>query len=89
MKIDLEDIITVAKGAEELKPIWNEILQGASVFLPDIKAGAESLVKWMRQQAVEAFKFYVDNGFTRDEAMLLILSSRVALERAIHSTGKR
>lgn len=86
---DLQILLGIIGEAESFKPVFDTAIKAASIYLPDIKAGLESLLKWHREKTVEAFKFYMDNGFTREESMLLILSSRVAMERAIHNTGKK
>jgi hypothetical protein len=88
-KEDIQDITEMIRAAEDLKPLWDATLKAASVFLPDIQEGMRKLGDHMAAENVRRFKFYTTSGFTREEAMLLILSTRLAVEMAVQNAGKK
>ena len=65
----------VKKVTDKLAPVLDEL--------------AERISKYNRQSNVDAFKFYVDSGFTRSEALLLVINANAAMEKAMQNINKK
>jgi hypothetical protein len=79
---EIGDLIEVAKeyvpvvevAIDELAPVLDKMFSRLSCY--------------MQQGNVEAMEFYLQNGFSREEALLLIINSSVALQKMADNMGK-
>lgn len=92
MKFTEEDIqmfITILDGAESFRPLVNKALDVAESYGPELAALFDGLFDYSVQRNTDTFNQYCNNGFSREEAMLLTLNSNVALNDALNKTNKR
>ena len=86
----LEDLVKTIEGltiiGEEILPKIDEAVRKVS---PTLRNMYLDLAKFSREQNVEAFEYYIIKGFTREEALLLIIDSSAALEKAINNITKQ
>lgn len=86
---DIKNILEIVSMAAELKPAWDEAGKAASLFLPDIKNMFCKLNDHLAAENARLFLYYLENGFTREEAMLLVIDSKVALKKIVGDYNKR
>lgn len=92
MKFTEEDIqmfITLLDGAESFRPLVNKALDVVKSYSPELATFFDGLFDYSVQRVTNTFNQYCNNGFSREEAMLLTLNSNVALNDALNKTNKR
>lgn len=75
MSIPLNDILEIVQEISAFKPIIKNAING----LKEYKEEYEEVTDFIRQEIIksriETFKGFVENGFSREEAMVLTLAS--------------
>jgi len=61
----------VEKITDKLAPVLDKLVDRIS--------------KYNRQTNVDAFKFYLSQGMTREESLLLVINAQAAMEKAIQN----
>lgn len=74
VEIGKEYIPIVEKATDELAPILDKLFDQLSCY--------------MREQNVKAMEYYLQNGFSRQEALLLIINAKSSLEKMTDNMGK-
>jgi len=74
VEVGKEYIPAVEKAIDELAPILDKVFSRLSCY--------------GREQNVKAMEFYLQNGFSREEGLLLIINSNVALQKMVDNMGK-
>ena len=94
---DIAEIDELLKDTETYRPIISKVIDKAMSFGPELnkifEAFAISLTKTTVDCRILAIKRYQDNGFTREEAMTMMLDDLSALRRSAQgfytSTSKK
>ncbi|MFH1952535.1 MAG: hypothetical protein ABIL06_13060 [Pseudomonadota bacterium] len=86
MKITSEDIAELSeiiKEVDQFRPLVTMILDTLKSFGPELKQIPESIVLWGIDLKIAMIKRIEDAGFSREEAILLVIDFRLALQEAI------
>ncbi len=87
-KIDLSDILDVLDQAEQFRPLVKKMLKVFKSYGPEISKVIDDLIDYSVKRNTKTFNMYLKEGFTREEAMLFLLNSKIALENAINNTNR-
>lgn len=83
----LEEYIALAK---EFKPVAGAIVDIIKSYGPELKDLAESICDGAVDLKIRAIQRYVDSGiFTKEEAMLLVMDSALAIQRIMSGANSR
>ena len=80
--MDAKEILELVAEGEEYLPILKEaipLIQKAGV---EIRPLLEGLIDNTVDLQVRAFKRYIDNDLTREEALVMCINSKLGIERA-------
>lgn len=75
---------TVAASKPEIERTVNAVADALALFQPAL----DRFRKHMTQNTVDRFNEYVAAGFSREESMVLLLNTRLALAEAIKSWNR-
>jgi len=82
----LETLLPVVEEiVDKTAPMAEEVIEKVIPFFRDQYM---KLTVFGREQNVEAFNYYIKNGFTREEALLLVIDSSVSLRKVVENMGK-
>lgn len=84
--MDIETMLAVLKEIEQDTDKWKlvaalavkRVEEFSPLIVPTLKNMVDGLNKHGRGQKLSNFNFWISNGFTREEAMLLTLDSSVS-----------
>ena len=89
MKIEAEEIQAMLLMAKAYKPVVEE---GVNILLDEYGPLLGKIVNEVREHMVlstdKSIKQFIDLKYTKDEAILLTLNSKLALEQALQNAGK-
>jgi hypothetical protein len=91
--MDIETMLAVLKEIEQDTDKWKLIAAVAvkkveeftPLFVPTLKNMVDGFNEHGRGQKLSNFKFWISNGFSREEAMLLTLDSSVSFNTLMKS----
>jgi hypothetical protein len=79
--MELEEVIGMMEAEAELRPIIKKGLELLKSYGPDLKDLMRGIVLGSVDLKMEAIARYEANGFTREEAMLLVMDEWFAIAR--------
>jgi len=83
MKVELGEILGVIGAVEANADMILGVAEAGSnliyKFAPVLGKILDSTGDYMKERTVKSFNFYLENGFSREEALMLVLNSRIAL----------
>jgi hypothetical protein len=78
----IEEMVAIGKA---YIPVIEQAIDEAAPVLDKIFT---RISYYMREQNVAAIQFYEENGMSHSEAILLVINSNAALQKALENTGK-
>lgn len=92
MKLTQEDIklfMELIDKSEEFRPVVNKIIDVLESYGPELDRVMRTLFTRAEQRNSDSFNLYLSNGFSREEAMMLILNTNISLQESVKSNIKR
>ena len=56
-------------------------------FAPELGEQLKRINQFHAETQIESFEFYLNKGFTREEAMMLVLNAKIALQDILKNSG--
>ena len=81
MKLTQEDIklfMELIAKSEELRPLVNKIIDVLESYGPELDRVMRTLITSAAQRNSYSFNLYLSTGFSREEAMMLILNTNIS-----------
>lgn len=91
MKIDQEMVELIGEiviGAEQYRPLVQQVLTTVKSFAPELKDIPEALSEYIVKNKKKIFDMHIAEGFTREESILLMINSNASLSKAMESWSK-
>lgn len=89
MDFSMDEIKEVIELIESVSPVIAEIVDTVlKSYGPELGKIGNAMVEWGRQSTVDTFNFYINNGFTRTEALMLVLNSKISLQSMMDGMNK-
>jgi hypothetical protein len=88
---DIKDIIEILGAAEEFRPLVKAVLDVIRSYEPElgeVRDMFKSVGAGMIESRVKSIEKYEELGCTREEALLLVIDQRVAIETALSKVRK-
>jgi len=82
---DVEELGNLLTAVKLFVPIADEVVTTLFEYGPTLQRLVDALTKHHRTTNLEAFQFYTKNGFTRSEALLLVLNTNTNLQQLMQS----
>lgn len=79
MKADLEQIQEILTVASALTPMADAVADILEQYGPALRRVASGFNSAMTDLTIQAFNQYIQAGFSRDEAILLVISNKNAM----------
>lgn len=92
MKLTQEDIklfMELIGKSDEFRPVVNKIIDVLESYGPELDRVMRTLITRAEQRNSDSFNLYLSNGFSREEAMMLILNTNISLQESVKSNIKR
>ena len=92
MKLTQEDIklfMEFIAESEEFRPVVNQIIDVIKSYGPELDRIMDTLITHYVQINSDSFFLYLSKGFSREEAMMLILNTNISLQESVKSNIKR
>jgi len=86
---DIQDILELIALLERLAPHADKVAEAVLSYGPALKKVVEPFIDWRRRSVVEGFSYFLGQGMSREEALLLVLDERAAMMKAIAKIGKK
>lgn len=88
---EFNEFVAILNEAESFRPLVKKVLDTIESYGPELARLFDDLADYSVKRNAKTFNMYRDNGFSRKEAMLLVLNSKVALSEALnnHNKGKK
>ena len=83
------DAIEIVEIAEEYFPVVKKAIPLIKKLGKEFKPLMDALSDNFVDSNVRCIKRYQDNGFTRDEAILMTISTRVSIQEAVRNMNKK
>jgi hypothetical protein len=91
MKITEEkfnEFIQCLNEVESFRPLVQKVLDIIESYGLEVARLFDGLTDYSVKRITKTFNMYRDNGFSREEAILLVLNSKVALLEALNNYNK-
>ena len=91
MKVTQDDLLQfteILDNAELFRPIIKKALDTIESFGPEMSRLPEKFREWVVVQNSRMFNDYLDQGFTRDEAMQLLLNVNAHVAQYVKNLDK-
>lgn len=85
----LESIEEACKEVENLKPLLKLVLETIEYFGPEFATIPDDIIDWIVARRIKTIALYEESGFTREEAILMTLDGKVALQTYISNLPKK
>jgi len=82
MKTDIAEILGILGMAEDFKPVVTKVIEILNSYGPEIKQLVMDMTLAGADMKIATFKKYMDNGFTRQEAMDLCMDQWFQIAKA-------
>ena len=88
MKIDIEEVEGLIMLAKAYKPLIEKVAdEVVGDYAPILGKVVDGLREYSIKSNTDSFKQYVENGFTREEALLLVINTRASLQEALSNVS--
>jgi hypothetical protein len=87
-KKELEDAVEMIKLAGDMEPLAGPVVDAVLKYGPHFYRLLEAAQDGLVDLQVRAIKRYEDAGFSRDDAILLNLNTRLALQQGLAKQNK-
>lgn len=81
----LDEIEQFVPLAQILKPKLTEIVNAGTDILSALEPLVVRFSNFNRERNVDTFNYYLNNGFTRNEALTLILANKESLQQQVNA----
>ena len=84
MKITAQEVLEIMnlmQEAEQYKPLVKQGIQILKSYAKELDEPLKELQNYLRQSRVDSVKFYLNNDFTKEEAILMSMHDSVALKK--------
>jgi hypothetical protein len=91
MKIDKKNIvglIELLEEAENFRPLVRKFIDTIKSYGPEIDEILDTFLRKARSSKVDDIRFYLNNGFSEEEAILLTLDTRIAIKESLEKASK-
>ena len=86
---DLNVFTTILDEAESFRPLVKKVIDTIESYGPELSGLFDDLIDYSIKRNTKTFNMYIKAGFSREEAMLFILNSKVALVDALNNHNKK
>lgn len=80
---DIEEIRGYLSLAKEFAPLADEVVDAIFAYGPALERILNAVTDWHVQNVTQMFNKYKENGFLREEALILTLNSKLVLKELI------
>ncbi|MCK5615304.1 hypothetical protein KAR91_76275 [Candidatus Pacearchaeota archaeon] len=85
MSSTTDTILEILSDVEEYRPLINAGVKALKSFGPEIDDLLRTMVFAAADIKMAVIQRYVDNGFTKEEAILLVLDSEASLQKSLNN----
>ncbi len=89
MSQSLQTAMELLQTAEELRPVISSAITALNSYGPELNDLLLKMAIGTANIRMTTIKHYESNGFTKEEAMLMTLDSKVAMKEAMSSINKK
>ena len=86
--MNTEEIKVLLEIISEFKPAAAGIVESIQQYGPEVKELFGGIVDGMCDLTIRAFANYITAGFSREEALLLVINNKLGLSEAMDRTNK-
>lgn len=81
----VSEALKILSDVENFVPVADALSRALEIYGPYLGDAVDKVVDYKVARTIESFKQYEAGGFTRQEAMLLLLNSRVATQDSLRN----
>jgi hypothetical protein len=82
---DINNFVEIMAAAESLRPLVHQASDVIKSYGSELAMLVDALVNYTIKRNTNTFNQYCSNGFSREEALLLVLNSKAALQDALNN----
>jgi hypothetical protein len=83
--MNLEEFIKILEEPESLQPIVNQAKKVIDLYAPEINSIMDRALMAICESKVKVIRYYESEGFTKDDALLLVMDQWYGIARAMES----
>ena len=87
MKEEIRDIINLMEQAEDFRPIIRKGIAILKSYGPELDEISDLLISAVNRKKAQSFKQLINLGFTREEALALMLDAQTRMAHRIKETN--
>lgn len=87
-KEEVMEVIELLKDASEYKPLVKIFIDVIESYGSEIRRLPDAFIAYSNEKTVESFQYFLNEGFSREEAMLLTIDAKASLQKIFKDIDK-
>jgi len=84
-----EEIISLLSQAEEFKPVVKKLIDTCESYKEQVSDFVDMVMYGIAQKKIDIFNYFIENGFSREEALQLTLQTTSFLNHIANNNYTR